>query len=88
VFVNIGMFYERFVIIISSLAHGYLPSSWGNYTPSWVEISILIGSFSWFYMWFLIFAKTLPVISIAEVKEHLAHEQAHERAARRAGGAQ
>jgi molybdopterin-containing oxidoreductase family membrane subunit len=88
VFVNIGMFYERFVIIISSLAHEYLPSGWGNYTPSWVEISILIGSFSWFYMWFLIFAKTLPVISIAEVKEHLAHEQAHERAARRAGGAE
>ena len=77
IFVNIGMFYERFVIIVSSLAHEYVPSGWGLYTPSFVEISIMIGSFSWFYMWFLLFAKTLPTISIAEVKEHLEHEKAH-----------
>ena len=74
IFVNIGMWYERFVIFVTSLAHEYDPASWGLYTPSWVEISILIGSFCWFFFWFLLFAKTLPVISIAEVKEHLAHE--------------
>jgi molybdopterin-containing oxidoreductase family membrane subunit len=84
IFVNIGMFYERFVIISTSLAHEYLPSGWGLYTPSAVEIAIMIGSFSWFYMWFLIFAKTLPTISIVEVKEQLEHEKSHGHAA---GGA-
>ena len=74
IFVNIGMWYERFVIFVTSLAHEYEPGGWGLYTPSWVEIAILIGSFCWFFFWFLLFAKTLPVISIAEVKEHLAHE--------------
>jgi molybdopterin-containing oxidoreductase family membrane subunit len=74
IFVNIGMWYERFVIFVTSLAHEYDPGGWGLYTPSWVEICILIGSFCWFFFWFLLFAKTLPVISIAEVKEHLAHE--------------
>ena len=75
IFVNIGMWYERFVIIVTSLAHEFEPGAWGLYTPSWVEICILIGSFAWFYMWFLLFSKTLPTISIAEVKEHLAHGQ-------------
>lgn len=45
------------------------------YQPSWVEISILGGSFAWFFLWFLLFSKTLPTISIAEVKEHIAHAQ-------------
>ncbi|MEJ2371502.1 MAG: polysulfide reductase NrfD, partial [Gemmatimonadales bacterium] len=85
IFVNIGMFYERFVIIVSSLAHEYVPSGWGLYTPSWVEIAILIGAFCWFYMWFLIFAKMLPTISIAEVKEHLEHGKEHGHAEARAG---
>ncbi len=75
VFVNVGMWYERFVIIITSLAHEFVPAGWGLYKPSWVELSILTGSFAWFFFWFLIFAKTLPTISIAEVKEHLAHEE-------------
>ena len=85
IFVNIGMFYERFVIIVSSLAHEYVPSGWGLYTPSWVEIAILIGAFCWFYMWFLIFAKMLPTISIAEVKEHLEHGKEHGHAEAHAG---
>ena len=75
IFVNIGMWYERFVIIVTSLAHEYEPGGWGLYTPSWVEISIIIGSFSWFFMWFLLFSRSLPVIAIAEVKEHLAHQR-------------
>ncbi len=73
VFVNIGMWYERFVIFVTSLAHEYEPAGWGLYTPTWVELSITVGSFCWFFFWFLLFAKTLPVISIAEVKEYLAH---------------
>jgi molybdopterin-containing oxidoreductase family membrane subunit len=77
VFVNIGMWYERFVIIVTSIAHEYEPGGWGIYVPSWVEITILIGSFAWFFFWFLLFTKSLPTISIAEVKEHLAHQQEH-----------
>ncbi|MEE8572268.1 MAG: NrfD/PsrC family molybdoenzyme membrane anchor subunit, partial [Gemmatimonadota bacterium] len=77
VFVNIGMWYERFVIIVTSLAHEFDPSAWQVYTPSLVEMTIMVGSFAWFFFWFLLFAKTLPVISIAEVKEHLAHEHEH-----------
>jgi Ni/Fe-hydrogenase subunit HybB-like protein len=77
IFVNIGMWYERFVIIVTSLAHEYEPGGWGIYVPSTTEILILIGSFAWFFFWFLLFSRTLPVISIAEVKEHLAHEHEH-----------
>jgi molybdopterin-containing oxidoreductase family membrane subunit len=71
-FVNIGMWYERFVIIVSSLAHEYEPGAWGLYKPTWVELSITAGSFAWFLFWFMLFAKTLPAISITEVKESMA----------------
>jgi molybdopterin-containing oxidoreductase family membrane subunit len=77
IFVNIGMWYERFVIIVTSLAHEFEPGGWGIYVPSTTEILILIGSFAWFFFWFLLFSRTMPVISIAEVKEHLAHEHEH-----------
>lgn len=69
IFVNIGMWLERFVIIVTSLAHDYLPYAWGTYKPSWVEIGISIGSFGMFFTFFLIFTKVLPVLSITEVKE-------------------
>jgi Ni/Fe-hydrogenase subunit HybB-like protein len=77
IFVNIGMWYERFVIIVTSLAHEFEPGGWGIYVPSTTEILIMIGSFAWFFFWFLLFSRTLPVISIAEVKDHLAHEHEH-----------
>jgi Ni/Fe-hydrogenase subunit HybB-like protein len=69
ILINIGMWLERFVIIVSSLAHEYIPFSWGLYKPTWVEFSITAGSFAWFLLWFLLFAKLLPVVSITEVKE-------------------
>ncbi|MBI2402839.1 MAG: polysulfide reductase NrfD [Gemmatimonadetes bacterium] len=68
-FINLGMWFERFVIIAVSLAHEYEPYAMGHYTPSWVDWSILAGSFGWFFMWFLLFAKNFPMVSIAEVKE-------------------
>ena len=68
-FVNLGMWFERFVIIVVSLSHEYEPYAMGHYTPSWVEWSILAGSFGWFFMWFLLFAKNFPTVSITEVKE-------------------
>jgi hypothetical protein len=60
IFVNIGMWYERFVIIVPSLAHSYEPWKFLNYHMSWVEASILLGSFGWFFMWFLLFLRFLP----------------------------
>jgi molybdopterin-containing oxidoreductase family membrane subunit len=71
IFVNIGMWFERYSIIVVSLSHEYMPWQWGQYKPSWVEMAILAGSFAWFLMWFLIFLRLLPAISIAELKEVL-----------------
>ncbi len=71
IFINIGMWFERFNIIVISLSHGFEPGAWGIYKPSWVEMGITVGSFAWFFMFFLIFIKTLPAISIAEMKEIL-----------------
>lgn len=71
IFINIGMWFERFNIIVISLSQGFDPAAWGIYMPSWVEIGITIGSFAWFFMFFLIFIKTLPAVSIAEMKEIL-----------------
>jgi Ni/Fe-hydrogenase subunit HybB-like protein len=71
IFINIGMWFERFNIIVISLSHGFEPGAWGIYKPTWVEMGITVGSFAWFFMFFLIFIKTLPAISIAEMKELL-----------------
>ena len=68
IFVNIGMWFERFVIIVTSLHRDYLPSSWLMYSPSWVEICMYIGSLGLFFTLFFLFAKFLPVIAVAEVK--------------------
>lgn len=68
IIINIGMWFERFVIIVTSLHRDFLPSSWAIYTPTWIEIGTLIGSFGLFFTLFLLFAKVLPMISIGEVK--------------------
>jgi molybdopterin-containing oxidoreductase family membrane subunit len=70
-FINIGMWFERYVIIVTSLSHEYEPFAWGMYRPSLVEMGILIGSFGWFFFWFLIFTRVLPPVAIAELKEVL-----------------
>ena len=66
--VTAGMWYERFVIIGTSLAQDFLPSSWGHYTPSWVEVFTFIGTFGMFITLFLLFMRFLPMICIFEVK--------------------
>lgn len=71
IFINIGMWFERFVILTASLSREYEPWQWRFYQPSWVEMTILVGSFAWFLMWFLIFLRTLPAVSVAELKEVL-----------------
>ncbi len=71
IFVNIGMWYERFVIIATTLARDFLPSSWSLYTPTWVEIGIFIGSLGLFFTLFLVFVRVAPVVAIAEIKHIL-----------------
>jgi molybdopterin-containing oxidoreductase family membrane subunit len=71
IFINIGMWFERWVIITTSLSHEFEPWQWGYYVPRWPEIGILVGSFCWFAMWFLLFIKFFPSVAIAEVKESL-----------------
>ena len=68
IFVNIGMWFERFVIIVTSLHRDYLPSSWASYHPTWVEFSILLGTFGIFFGAFLLFVRFVPAVSIGEVK--------------------
>jgi molybdopterin-containing oxidoreductase family membrane subunit len=68
VFINVGMWFERFVIIVTSLSRDFLPSSWAYYKPTLVDGMILIGSFGFFFTWILLFTKALPVVSMAEVK--------------------
>ena len=66
--VNIGMWFERFVIIVSSLHRAYLPSEWSTYHPTWVEVGIFIGSIGLFFTCFLLFARFFPVIAMSELK--------------------
>ena len=68
ILVNIGMWFERFVIICTSLHRDFLPSSWAMYSPTYVEVGIFLGSFGLFFTCFLLFCRFLPVIAIAEVK--------------------
>ncbi|MFI5232785.1 MAG: NrfD/PsrC family molybdoenzyme membrane anchor subunit [Gemmatimonadales bacterium] len=68
-FINLGMWFERFVIIVPGLSHEFEPWQWNNYIPTIVDYSILIGSFGWFFMWFLLFIRQLPVLAISEIKE-------------------
>ena len=63
------MWFERFVIVVPSLSHEFEPWQWGTYRPTFVDYCILLGSFGWFFMWFLLFIKQLPVMAMAEIKE-------------------
>ncbi len=67
IIVNIGMWFERFVIIMT-LHRDYLPSSWSYYSPSWPELGFYLGTFGLFFTCFFLFAKYFPVIAIAEIK--------------------
>ncbi len=68
IFINIGMWFERFVIIVTSLHRDFLPSSWVMYAPTWVEVSIFIGTFGLFFTLFFLFIRFFPVIAVAEIK--------------------
>ena len=69
--VLLGMWMERFVIIVVSLYHDFLPSAWNIYKPTWVDFGVLLGSFGFFFTGVLLFARALPVIATTEVKSSL-----------------
>ena len=71
IFVNIGMWFERFVIIVTSLHRDFLPSSWAMFYPTSVDVGVYVGTLGVFFTLFLLFAKFLPVVNMAEVKSVL-----------------
>ena len=68
ILVNVGMWFERFVIIVIGLHRDFLPSNWGYYHPTWVDIGTFVGTFGLFFTMFLLFIRFLPMIAISEVK--------------------
>jgi Ni/Fe-hydrogenase subunit HybB-like protein len=77
IFVNIGMWFERFVITVTSLHHDFLPSSWDYYSPTVWDVATLVGSFGLFFTLFCIFVRFLPTIAIAEVKSVMPQADPH-----------
>jgi Ni/Fe-hydrogenase subunit HybB-like protein len=68
IIVNIGMWFERFVIIVPTLCRTYLPSTWNMYSPSFIDWGIYTGTIGMFFTFFLLFTRYFPVIAQAELK--------------------
>ena len=68
IFVNIGMWFERFVITVTSLSRDFLPSSWGYFSPTLIDVLTYVGSFGLFFTMFLLFCRFLPILAISEIK--------------------
>jgi Ni/Fe-hydrogenase subunit HybB-like protein len=77
ILINVGMWCERFNIVVTSLHRDFLPSKWENYAPTWVDISLFIGTIGLFSTLFLLFLKFVPAVAVTEVKE-LRHELEHD----------
>ncbi len=77
IIINIGMWFERFNIILQSLSHEFIPAAWGAYNFSWVELGITIGAFGWFGMWMTLFVRFFPAVAIAEIKEIIPAPKRH-----------
>jgi len=74
ILVNVGMWFERFVIIVTSLSRDFLPSSWGAFVPTPIDIVMFLGSFGLFFTLFLLFCRFLPMVAMAEVKAAVSHD--------------
>ena len=77
ILINIGMWYERFVIIVTSVSHDFLPNSWGLYQPTLIELGIQLGAFCLFFFLFVLFVKHMPSVSMTEMKETVAQGEGH-----------
>jgi molybdopterin-containing oxidoreductase family membrane subunit len=69
ILVTIGMWFERFMFIVTTLAHNFDPAAWRTYAPSLRELGVCLGGFGWFVMLFLIFIKVFPSMSVAETMQ-------------------
>ena len=67
-FINVGMWFERYVIVVTSLSKDFLPSSWATYEPTFVEVAIFIGTLGIFALGVLLFFRYIPMIAISEIK--------------------
>jgi molybdopterin-containing oxidoreductase family membrane subunit len=76
--VNVGMWGERFMIIVQSLQREYLPSSWADFAPTWVDLGIFAGTMGFFSFLFLLFLRVVPIIALSEMRE-LSHDLVRER---------
>ena len=76
--INVGMWLERYVIVVTSLTRGFLPSAWGDVAPTWVDFALLFGSLGMFFALMFLFVRVLPLITIFEMRE-LAHDKAEGR---------
>ncbi len=80
ILINVGMWFERFVIVVSSLSRDFLPTSWGYYSPTVVDVMTFVGSFGLFFTLFLLFIRFGPLVGMAEVKgvmpqSHAGHQR-------------
>ena len=76
----VGMWLERFLIVVPTLARPRLPFNWRGYSPTWVELSITAGTFAYFVLLYALFTKFFPIVAVWEFKEGLRHEaMAHEK---------
>lgn len=77
--VNIGMWFERFVIIVTSLHRDYLPSSWTGFAPTFIDVGIFIGTIGFFFVLFLLYARSFPIVAQAELKTILKSSGEHQK---------
>jgi Ni/Fe-hydrogenase subunit HybB-like protein len=68
ILVNVGMWFERFVIIVTSMHREFIPANWSYFRPTWVDILTYLGTFGLFFTFFLLFLRFIPIIAISEVK--------------------
>jgi len=77
IIVNIGMWFERFVIAVTSLSTDFLPSSWGYYSPTMWDVLTYVGTFGLFFTFFLLFLRFLPMVAVAEIKNVMPQADPH-----------
>ena len=86
ILVNVGMWFERFVIVVISLHRDFLPANWGYFKPTWVDVCTYLGTFGLFFTCFLLFMRFLPIIAISEVKGVTPQSDPHHPLVKRNGG--
>jgi molybdopterin-containing oxidoreductase family membrane subunit len=80
ILINVGMWFERFVIVVSTLASDFLPANWSYYRPTFWDISTFVGTFGLFFTLFLLFVRFVPMIAMSEVKAVLPQADPHHHA--------